>query len=115
MAFLEGYKDDFINATVQGKVKAGKFYDDVANDYLKKYGYKTPWDGDLKEGEEVASDVEEDEDVDAIPPAVAEMRSEYFNNLRKVCPLSAALRERRGSKKTRRRSPLGIAASTAGL
>ncbi|KAJ7761477.1 hypothetical protein B0H14DRAFT_3510963 [Mycena olivaceomarginata] len=83
VAFLEGYKDDFINATVQGKVKAGKFYDDVANDYLKKYGYKTPWDGDLKEGEEVASDVEEDEDVDAIPPAVAEMRSEYFNNLRK--------------------------------
>jgi hypothetical protein len=85
---MESYKEDFVKATELGSVEAGKFYDNVARDYLAKYGYKTPWNGDLKEGEDVASDVDEDEDVDSIAPAEAEARSKYFNTVRTVCLLN---------------------------
>lgn len=82
---MESYKEDFIRATEIGKVEAGKFYDDVAHDYLAKYGYNTPWNGDLKEGADVASDVDKDEDIDSLAPAEAEARSSYFNAVRTVC------------------------------
>ncbi|KAJ7873071.1 hypothetical protein B0H14DRAFT_3438511 [Mycena olivaceomarginata] len=80
--FMESYKEDFIRVMEIGKVEAGKFYDDVARDYLAKYGYNTPWNGDLKEGADIASDVDEDEDIDSLAPVEAEARSKYFNTVR---------------------------------
>ncbi|KAJ7840483.1 hypothetical protein B0H14DRAFT_3458019 [Mycena olivaceomarginata] len=72
--FMESYKEDFIRVTEIGKVEAGKFYDNVARDYLAKYGWK--------EGADIASDVDEDEDIDSLAPAEAEARSKYFNAVR---------------------------------
>jgi hypothetical protein len=81
---MHGYKDDYIKAAEISKVQAGRFYDDVAADYLKKYGYNTPYNGDLKDGQDVASDVDEDEDVDNLPAEEGEARSAYYNELRTV-------------------------------
>ncbi|KAJ6564313.1 hypothetical protein B0H19DRAFT_1067880 [Mycena capillaripes] len=75
LVFMCVFKEDFIKAAELGKVQAGKFYDDVADQYLAKYGYKTPYDSDLDEGQDVASDVDEDEDVDELQPEEAEERS----------------------------------------
>ncbi|KAJ7160853.1 hypothetical protein C8R46DRAFT_905183 [Mycena filopes] len=81
---MRGYKTAFILAAELGKVQAGRFYDDVADAYLKIYGYHTPFDGDLKEDHGVASDVDEEEDVDELPPNVAVERLLYYNEIRKV-------------------------------
>jgi hypothetical protein len=81
---MQGHRDEYIKAAELGKVHAGRFYDDVSSEYLKKYGYHTPWNGDLREGQDVASDVDEDEDVDDLPAEEGEARSKYFNELRTV-------------------------------
>jgi hypothetical protein len=81
---MQGYKDDYIKAAEISKVQAGKFYDDVAADYLKKYGYNTPYNGDLKEGLDVASDVDEDEDVDNLPAEEGQARSAFYDEIRTV-------------------------------
>ncbi|KAJ7743670.1 hypothetical protein B0H14DRAFT_2637416 [Mycena olivaceomarginata] len=41
----------------------------------------TPWNGDLREGQDVVSDVNEDEDVDDLPAEEGEAHSKYFNEL----------------------------------
>ncbi|KAJ7165779.1 hypothetical protein C8R46DRAFT_1035136 [Mycena filopes] len=81
---MRGYKEEYIKAAELGKVQAGRFYDDVSNAYLKKYGYNTSWDRDLREDQDVASDVDENEDVNEVPAALAATRSDYFNKLREV-------------------------------
>ncbi|KAF8171764.1 hypothetical protein K438DRAFT_1981917 [Mycena galopus ATCC 62051] len=82
LAFMQAFKDDFLKATELGKVQAGRFYNDVADRYLKKYRYHTGWADDLYDGQEVASDVDEDEDVDALPVEEGEARSKYYDELR---------------------------------
>jgi hypothetical protein len=48
LTFMTSYKDAFIKATELGKVQAGRFYDDVTDTYLKKYGYKMTYGDDLR-------------------------------------------------------------------
>jgi hypothetical protein len=99
---MTSYKDAFIKAAELGKVEAGKFYDDVARDYLKKYGYHTPYDVDLREDQDVASDVDENEDVDTLPPEEGTARSAYFDDVRKVSILTT-----KGKSLTRRWQKIG--------
>ncbi|KAJ7038477.1 hypothetical protein C8F04DRAFT_1256082 [Mycena alexandri] len=80
--FMEGYKDDFLKASELGKVYTGRFYDDVADAYLKKYGYNLEFTEDLPEGVDVADDVDEDEDVNALSPEEATARSAKYDELR---------------------------------
>jgi hypothetical protein len=87
LKFMQDFKDDFVKAAEIGKVQAGRFYDDVTLEYLKKYGYHTSWDRDLREGQDIASDVDKDEDVDDLPAEVGTARSEYTDLLRTVSSL----------------------------
>jgi hypothetical protein len=57
----------------------------MAHLYLEKYGYNTLWEGDLDDGQDVADDVDPDEDVDSLAAEEVESRSEYFKKLRGVC------------------------------
>ncbi|KAJ7042311.1 hypothetical protein C8F04DRAFT_1252282 [Mycena alexandri] len=82
VAFMDGFKDDYLKAAELGKVHAGRFYDDVSDAYLKKYGYKLAFTDDLPEGEDVAEDVDEDEDVNTLSPEEALARSAHFDELR---------------------------------
>jgi hypothetical protein len=87
LEFMQGFKDDFIKAAELGKVQAGCFYDNVTLEYLKKYGYHTSWDRDLCEGQDIVSDVDEDEDMDDLPTEVSTARSEYTDLFRMVSSL----------------------------
>ncbi|KAK7057359.1 hypothetical protein R3P38DRAFT_2759626 [Favolaschia claudopus] len=78
--FFEKLIPDFLAAAETGKT--GKFYDSAAQAYLAKYGYCTPWDGDLEEGQEVADDVDPDEDSDLLDPVEAAARHTYYKELR---------------------------------
>ncbi|KAK7050136.1 hypothetical protein R3P38DRAFT_3173198 [Favolaschia claudopus] len=80
LAFFEGMREDYI-AALETK-RPGKFYTAAAHAYLKKYGYNTPWEGDLEEDEEVAADVDPDEDVDSLSPEEGELRAKYLAVLR---------------------------------
>ncbi|KAJ7715051.1 hypothetical protein B0H16DRAFT_1701867 [Mycena metata] len=82
VAFMEKFKNDYLKAAELGKVQAGKFYDDVAHAYLKIYGYRLALTDDLPEGETVASDVDEDEDINDLPVEEALARSAHFDELR---------------------------------
>ncbi|KAJ7920722.1 hypothetical protein B0H13DRAFT_1867226 [Mycena leptocephala] len=80
LQFFEVHKDDYLAAA---EIKeTGDFYSRVARLYLDKYGYNTPWDGDLEEGQDVADDVDPDEDVDSLSSEEGERRAEYFKKLR---------------------------------
>ncbi|KAJ7429451.1 hypothetical protein B0H11DRAFT_2265630 [Mycena galericulata] len=59
------------------------FFEAVGQLYLEKYGYNTAWEDDLEEDQDVADDVDPDEDVDSVPADVAVVRAEYFDVLRK--------------------------------
>jgi hypothetical protein len=84
LVFFRGFQDDFIQAAEISKVEAGKFYDNVTAQYLKKYGYNTPYDGDLRDDQDVASDVDEDEDVNTLPAEEGEVRSAYYDEVRTI-------------------------------
>jgi hypothetical protein len=86
--FFAAFKDDFIKASELGKVLAGKFYDEITHKYLEKYGYNLGYEDDLRDGQDVASDVDEDEDVDALAPEESEKRSAYFDEIRGVSDAS---------------------------
>jgi hypothetical protein len=78
--FFQAFKDDFLAAT---EIKAtGPFYSRVGQLYLDKYGYHTAWNDDLPDGEDVADDVDPDEDVDSLDPEEADFRAAYFKQLR---------------------------------
>ncbi|KAJ7838422.1 hypothetical protein B0H13DRAFT_2367447 [Mycena leptocephala] len=80
LVFFTAQKDEYLAAAEINK--ASSFYSMVAHLYLQKYGYNTPWDGDLENGQEVADDVDPDEDVDSLPAGEGEARAEYFSKLR---------------------------------
>ncbi|KAJ6449248.1 hypothetical protein C8R47DRAFT_1084781 [Mycena vitilis] len=82
LVFMRGFKEAYMKASELGKVDSGKFYDDVTNQYLAVYGYNTAYNSDLREGQDVASDVDEDEDVDLLSPEEATERAEYFDEVR---------------------------------
>ncbi|KAJ7164841.1 hypothetical protein C8R43DRAFT_1122721 [Mycena crocata] len=82
LLFMLGYREGYLEAAALGKDAAGRFYDKVAAEYLKIFGYKLPWKDDLSEDLDVASDVDEDEDEDDLARDVAEARSTYFDVLR---------------------------------
>jgi hypothetical protein len=60
-------------------------YDKLAQLYLAKYGYRLDWDDDLEDGQNIADDVDPDEDVDGLSTEEVEFCSEYFKKLRGVC------------------------------
>ncbi|KAF8217864.1 hypothetical protein K438DRAFT_1747122 [Mycena galopus ATCC 62051] len=64
LAFFKAHKHDFL-AAVETKGTSA-FYSRVAGLYLNKYGYHTGWDEDLDEGQEVADDVDPEEDIDGL-------------------------------------------------
>lgn len=64
LVFFEAHKDAFLAAAEIKEM--GDFYSRVSQLYLNKYGYNTPWDEDLEEGQDVADDVDPDEDVDSL-------------------------------------------------
>ncbi|KAJ7851697.1 hypothetical protein B0H13DRAFT_1904987 [Mycena leptocephala] len=80
LGFFKAYKDEYLAAAEINE--GGSFYSRVAHLYLAKYGYNMPWDGDLEEGQDVADDVDPDEDVDGLPAEEGEARAEYFSKLR---------------------------------
>ncbi|KAJ7285545.1 hypothetical protein C8J57DRAFT_1496286 [Mycena rebaudengoi] len=73
LPFFEAHKDDYLAASTLDE--AGKFYDRVAQSYLKKYGYHMARDGDLPEDTDIADDVDEDEDINSLPAEEAGERS----------------------------------------
>ncbi|KAJ7038447.1 hypothetical protein C8F04DRAFT_1256031 [Mycena alexandri] len=80
VAFFEAHKEKFL-AAVELKT-TGAFYHKVGQLYLAKYGYALRWDEDLDEGQDVADDVDPDEDVNDLVPAEAETRAKKFKKLR---------------------------------
>ncbi|KAJ7793232.1 hypothetical protein B0H13DRAFT_1935517, partial [Mycena leptocephala] len=80
LMFFQSHKDDFL-AAVEIK-ETGTFYSRIAQLYLKTYRYNTPWDGGLEDGQDVADDVDPNEDVDSLPAEEGETRAEYFKVLR---------------------------------
>ncbi|KAJ7029961.1 hypothetical protein C8F04DRAFT_1187135 [Mycena alexandri] len=80
LPFFEAHKDEYL-AAAEIK-KTGDFYDQIAQLYLGKYGFNTAFEGDLPEGEDVADDVDPDEDPDSLTPEEAEERAGYFKKVR---------------------------------
>ncbi|KAJ7813176.1 hypothetical protein B0H13DRAFT_2382726 [Mycena leptocephala] len=80
LTFFEGFKEQYL-AAVELK-ETGPFYSRIAQKYLDKYGYNTPWEGDLEEGQDVADDVDLDEDVNSLTQEEGEERAEYYAKLR---------------------------------
>jgi hypothetical protein len=86
LTFFEGFKDLYLAAA---EIKdTGGFYSHVAQKYLEKYGYNTPWAGDLEDGQDVADDVDLDEDVNSLTPEEGEERAVYYAKLRNVSNLN---------------------------
>ncbi|KAJ6512874.1 hypothetical protein C8R45DRAFT_1087981 [Mycena sanguinolenta] len=81
LAFFSAHKIDYLAAVETGKT--GPFYTSIGQLYVGVYGYNTPWDGDLPDGQDVADDVNPDEDVDSLAPEEAAARAEYFKTLRR--------------------------------
>ncbi|KAJ7264970.1 hypothetical protein B0H12DRAFT_1230603 [Mycena haematopus] len=85
LAFFSAYKDDYLAAAEGIRVQY-------------------PPDGDLEEGQDVADDVDPDEDIDSLSAEVAEERSQYFAKLRgKIgvwynAQYGGAQKKRRGTK-----------------
>jgi hypothetical protein len=88
--WVHGTKVVFFEARVNAYLAAaeikgtGAFYEKVAHEYLAKYGYNTPWTEDLPSGQDVADDVDVDEDVNELPGEEATERAEYFKLLKIV-------------------------------
>ncbi|KAJ7148605.1 hypothetical protein C8R46DRAFT_1231121 [Mycena filopes] len=80
VAFFEAMKDEYLAAAELNAT--GPFYKRAAAAYLAVYGYNTPFDKDLEEGQTVADDVDPTEDVDSIPTDEATARAAYFKTLR---------------------------------
>ncbi|KAK6992520.1 hypothetical protein R3P38DRAFT_3225587 [Favolaschia claudopus] len=80
VGFFAQYADEY-RAAAEIK-RPGPFYEKVAHRYLAKYGYNTPWLGDLEEGQTIADDVDEDEDEEALPTEEAKTRAKYFRTLK---------------------------------
>jgi hypothetical protein len=79
LELFKSFKSDFLAAA---EVKrTGAFYSRIAQMYLAKYGYNTPWDGDLEEGQTVADDVDPDEDVNNLSVEEATARAEYYKQV----------------------------------
>ncbi|KAJ7429265.1 hypothetical protein B0H11DRAFT_1945400 [Mycena galericulata] len=80
LPFFEKYEDDFIAAAALKET--GPFYNKMAQLYLAKYGYNTGWDEDLEEDQEMADDVDPDEDVNKLSTEEGEKRAVYGKTLR---------------------------------
>ncbi|KAJ7678417.1 hypothetical protein B0H14DRAFT_3536479 [Mycena olivaceomarginata] len=80
LPFLEKHREEYLAAAeIKG---TGAFYEKVAHLYLRRYGYHTPWDGDLDSDQDVASDVDADKDIDDLDPEEAATRTTYFKLLK---------------------------------
>ncbi|KAJ7464941.1 hypothetical protein B0H11DRAFT_2240370 [Mycena galericulata] len=80
LPFFEIYKDDFVAAAELKET--GAFYDRISQLYLAKYGYNTGWDEDLEEDQDIADDVDPDEDVNKLSTEEGEKRAAYGKTLR---------------------------------
>jgi hypothetical protein len=82
LPFFEEHRQDYLAAAeIKG---TGAFYEKIAHLYLRKYGYHTPWNGDLNSDQDVASDVDLDEDVDNLEPDETTSRATYFKVMKVV-------------------------------
>jgi hypothetical protein len=82
LPFLKKHREDYLAAAeIKG---TGTFYEKVAHLYLRRYGYHTPWDGDLDSDQDVASNVNADEDVDDLNPEEAATCVTHFKLLKGV-------------------------------
>jgi hypothetical protein len=82
LPFFEEHRQDYLAAAeIKG---TGAFYEKIAHLYLRKYGYHTPWNGDLNSDQDVASDVDLDEDVDDLELDEAASRATYFKVMKVV-------------------------------
>ncbi|KAJ7741474.1 hypothetical protein DFH07DRAFT_778151 [Mycena maculata] len=82
LRFLKGFKDAYVKAAKMSLVDAGKMYNDITEEYLKKHGYKLAYEDDLCSDQDVASDVDPDKDMDAIPHEEAALRADYCAEVR---------------------------------
>lgn len=82
LTFFEGFREEFLAAAEIGRT--GAFYSGMAKKYLQKYGYNTPWEGDLEDGQTVADDVDPDQDINSLSKEEGEERAEYYTKLRGV-------------------------------
>ncbi|KAJ6470100.1 hypothetical protein C8R47DRAFT_1222728 [Mycena vitilis] len=80
LPFLHKFKDAYRVAVLQkGQTK---FYDKVAQEFVGVYGHNLDWNADLQPGQDVASDVDENEDVDELPAAEGKRRRAFVRKLR---------------------------------
>jgi hypothetical protein len=90
ISWVHGTKLPFFQAHREGYLAAaevketGDFYEKLVHLYLAKYSYNMDWAGDLNDGLTVATDVDADEDMDALSPEESATRAEYFKKLKGV-------------------------------
>ncbi|KAJ7441212.1 hypothetical protein FB451DRAFT_1298918 [Mycena latifolia] len=104
VGWVHGTKLTFMHSFKDAYVKAAE---------LNKYGYHTSWGGDLEIDQDVASDVDSEKDVDALPAEEAEARAVYHKILRTVSNLMVKIKKRCSYKIDGRKSARGYALSSA--
>ncbi|KAJ7042208.1 hypothetical protein C8F04DRAFT_1252184 [Mycena alexandri] len=85
--FFASRSDEWLSAQRMGTANLGKFYDDVTNLYIQKYGY------DLKDNEDLAEDVPDPTDPNARDPDTGTLTQEEAARRSKI---SAQIRGRIG-------------------
>ncbi|KAF8157758.1 hypothetical protein K438DRAFT_1986374 [Mycena galopus ATCC 62051] len=80
LGFFQKHKDEFVAAAELNKT--GAFYSTVAKRYLEVYGYNTAWNADLPKGQDVAADVDLNENINDLDAEEAQRRVDYYKILR---------------------------------
>jgi hypothetical protein len=82
--FLNQYSEDWLRATDQGVVVAGRFYTKITKRFVKKYGWHfNRWED--KECEDLDEDTMDDEDLhEGVDNEEIVLRSAYYKELREV-------------------------------
>lgn len=82
--FLDQYADDWLKATDQGVVVAGRFYTKITKHFIKKYGWHfNRWED--KECDDLDEETMDDEDLhEDVDNEECVLRSVYYNQLREV-------------------------------
>ncbi|KAJ7718491.1 hypothetical protein DFH07DRAFT_973279 [Mycena maculata] len=81
LTFLESFEDEYRAAA---EIKAtGDFYSKIAQLFLKKFGYELNWDEDLDDGQDVADDIDPNEDIDNLDAEESTWRAQYYTEVRR--------------------------------
>jgi hypothetical protein len=93
--FLEKFGPEFLEAHSQGHDAAGRFYDRVANSWLRKYGFDLPFNEDF-EGPPPEDDLVDDPtNFEGLDDEEIEQRVALIKKLRKVSTVD--MQERYGT------------------